>query len=190
MPSRYFFLLVSALLAGCARAAAVPPDAALPLPADQTVDYARDVRPVLAKSCYPCHGPSKQKSGLRLDVKADALKGGDLGPAIIPGKGADSPLVRYVAGLDPDTVMPPKGERLTAAQVGVLLAWINQGAVWPDEAAGGRESVWWSLRPIERPAVPESHIRHLQSAIRLMRFCAPSCKQWGWRRRPRPTAVR
>jgi hypothetical protein len=166
MHGRLIFLLtlLSALLAGCARAAAAPPDAALPPPADRLVDFARDVRPILAKSCYQCHGPSKQKSGLRLHVKADALKGGDLGPAIIPGKGADSPLVRYVAGLHPDMVMPPKGERLAAAQVGVLLAWINQGAVWPDEAAGGRESVWWSLRPIERPAVPE--IPHPASAIR------------------------
>src|SRR5687767_12265641 len=66
------------------------------------IDYGRDVQPILAKACYSCHGPSKQKSGLRLDFKKDALAGGDLGKAIIPEKGADSPLVRYVAGLVPD----------------------------------------------------------------------------------------
>ena len=79
-------------------AADTPP---LPPPLARTVDYVADVQPILAKSCYSCHGPDKQRGGLRLDLKARALKGGDNGAAIVPGKGADSLLVRYVAGLDP-----------------------------------------------------------------------------------------
>ena len=65
---------------------------------------------------------------------------------ILPGKGAESPLVRLAAGAEPDRVMPPKGERLTADQLATLRAWIDQGAGWPRAAADdGRD--WWSLRP-------------------------------------------
>jgi hypothetical protein len=118
------------------------------------VDYVSEVRPILAKSCYSCHGPDKQRGGLRLDVKAAALKGGDSGAVIAPGRGADSVLVRYVAGLDADKVMPPKGERLTANQVAILRTWIDQGAKRPDEGSQATAAIWWSLQPLTRPALP------------------------------------
>ena len=61
------------------------------------VDFVREVRPIFEKHCFECHGEKKRKSGLRLDVKAAALKGGDNhGPDIIPGKAKDSPLIRLV----------------------------------------------------------------------------------------------
>jgi mono/diheme cytochrome c family protein len=138
--------------------AADPPDKTkLPPPANRAVDYGRDIQPIFAKACYRCHGEKKQKSGYRLDLKAVALKGGDIGRAIHTGRSADSPLIHYVAGLNPDMPMPPSGDRLTAEQIGLLRAWIDQGAVWPDSAAGAgsaQEAVWWSLRPLARPAVP------------------------------------
>ena len=114
-----------AIAAGSAFAADLPP------PADRRIDFDRDVRPILVKHCHGCHGPDKQKSGLRLDRKTDAVKGGDDGVVIVPGKSAESLIVQLVAGLDKDRVMPPKGERLTAAQIGILRAWIDQGADWP-----------------------------------------------------------
>src|SRR5262245_22855157 len=156
-----------ALLAVClsiapTRAADKP---SLPPPVDRKVDFARDVRPLFVRHCYACHGPSKQKSNFRLNVKNDALAGGDYGKAILPGKSADSPLIKNVAGVDPDFIMPPDGERLTAAQVGILRAWIDQGADWPDAAdASAANAFWWSLKPIERPQVPS--IRNPQSRIR------------------------
>src|SRR5258707_15771113 len=58
--------------------------------AAETVDYLRDVKPIFAKHCSTCHGAEKQRSGLRLDTAAAALKGGNSGPAFIPGKSADS----------------------------------------------------------------------------------------------------
>jgi mono/diheme cytochrome c family protein len=132
----------------------------LPPPAPRTVDYVADVQPILAKSCYSCHGPDKQHGSLRLDIKARALKGGDTGAFILPGRSADSLLIRYVAGLDPDRQMPPKGERLSAAQVAILRAWIDQGAHWPDTAAGGgAEAAWWSLRPLVKPGLPQLSAR-------------------------------
>ena len=127
----------------------------LPPAAGAAVDFTRDVQPLLTKHCASCHGPEKQKSGLRLDAKAAAFKGGDSGPAFIAGNSAESHLIQLVSGLDPDKVMPPKGERLTAAQVGLLRAWIDQGAVWPDDGKSGRtRSGHWSLQPLKMPAVP------------------------------------
>src|SRR5437588_1170660 len=119
------------------------------------VDFARDVQPIFARSCYSCHGPEKQKSDYRLDSRQVALRGGSIGGAIVPGRGADSKLIQYVAGLDEETLMPPKGEPLTAAEIAVLRAWIDQGAKWPDSADLGRGAAeHWSLKPLIRPAIP------------------------------------
>ena len=123
--------------------------------ADQPVDFARDVKPIFAKSCVSCHGAEKQKSGFRLDRKADALKGGDIGRAIVPGKAADSPLVRYVSGTDPDLAMPPDPKkRLSAKEIALLRAWIDQGANWPEDGSATDPRDWWSLKPLAKPAVP------------------------------------
>src|SRR5262249_25683975 len=78
-------------------------------PPVKRVDFERDVRPIFATVCYECHGPEKQKGDLRLDLKAAALKGGENGPVIVPGKSAESELVRRVAASDGDGRMPPKG---------------------------------------------------------------------------------
>src|SRR5207244_932718 len=66
------------------------------------------------------------------------LKGGDSGPAVLPGKRAESLLIELVQGFDPDNVMPKKGSRLTAEQIGLLRAWIDQGAVWDAGITFGR----------------------------------------------------
>src|SRR5690606_15282083 len=84
------------------------------------VDFDGEVRPILTARCLACHGPDKQKGSLRLDRKSDAFKGGDEGDAIVPGKGIESLIVRLTAGEDEDRVMPPKGGRLTVAQVAIL----------------------------------------------------------------------
>ena len=128
----------------------------LPPPVQRKVDFVKDVQPIFAASCVGCHGPDKQKSGMRLDAKQIALTGGDLGPAILPGKSADSPLIHYVAGLHPEVKMPAEGDPLTAEQIGILRAWIDQGADWPDSATVKVEDKldWWSLKPIAEPEVP------------------------------------
>src|SRR5689334_6184305 len=132
---RTAFLLVLALasqsLPGRAAEVAV---SALPPPAARQVDFIQDVQPLLAERCYSCHGPDKQKGQLRWDSKVSAFQSGDHGPRIVPGDSARSRVIQLVAGLEPDTVMPPKGERLTEAQIGLLRAWIDQGANWPESA--------------------------------------------------------
>src|SRR2546423_1043943 len=126
----------------------------LPPPADRKIDYVKDVQPIFAHACYSCHGDKKQQSSFRLDRKADAFKGGEIGKPIVSGKSADSPLIRYVAGVDKDTKMPPKGDRLTAEQVGVLRAWIDQGADWPESSASADARNHWAFKPPVRPPLP------------------------------------
>ena len=97
------------------------------------VDFARDVRPIFDRHCAECHGDKKQKSGLRLDVKAAAFKGGDgEGPSIVAGKAKESPLIRFVASADPEQRMPPKGDPLSPEEIATLTRWIDEGAAWPD----------------------------------------------------------
>src|SRR6185436_17957001 len=70
----------------------------LPPAVNRPVDFVKDIKPIFEANCVKCHGPEKQKGGLRLDIKAIALKGGDdYAPVIVPGKSADSPLIHFVA---------------------------------------------------------------------------------------------
>jgi mono/diheme cytochrome c family protein len=126
----------------------------LPPPANRAVDFARDIQPIFKANCYLCHGPKKHQSDFRLDQRAAAIRGGLEGPAIVRGKGAESPLIERVASQDPDLFMPPKGDRLTPEQVGLLRAWIDQGAPWPDELANSGTLEHWAFRAPQRPAVP------------------------------------
>jgi mono/diheme cytochrome c family protein len=134
----------------------------IPPAATQPIDFARDIKPLFEASCIKCHGAEKAKNGFRIDSRAHALAGGDHGVDIIPGDSAKSPLVHFVAGLVPDMEMPPKGkgETFTAVQVGLVRAWIDQGAKWDREDVAGdvRKPVdktdWWSLKPLSKSAVP------------------------------------
>jgi hypothetical protein len=125
-------------------------------PTGAPVEFVRDVRPIFQRHCYGCHGPAKQRAGFRLDIKSEAFKGGDkYGPAILRGKASTSPLIQLVSGRDKSLVMPPKGERLSAAQIALLEAWINEGALWPDGIDTSRISSrhdHWSLQPLTSPA--------------------------------------
>ena len=115
-------------------------------PADEEFFEAK-VRPVLAEHCLECHGAEKAKAGLRLDARDAMLKGGDGGPAVVPGKPDESTLVEAIR-YDGDVQMPPKG-KLKDAEIAALTDWVKRGAHWPgpstsDEApprsptAGGR----------------------------------------------------
>ena len=92
--------------------------------------FDKDIKPIFEKSCFECHGDKKHKAKLRLDSLAATLKGGENGKAVVVGKSADSSLVKSVARLVEDDAMPPegKGKPLTAEQIGLIRAWIDQGA--------------------------------------------------------------
>ncbi len=120
-----------------------------------TVEFKRDVQPILERRCYECHGEKKQKSGIRFDRKSTVFAGGDSGkPLVVPGKSAESPLILKVTSTDPDEVMPPKGDKLTEAEVTALRAWIDQGAAWPEEGTQKQKKHWAYEKPVA-PAVPK-----------------------------------
>lgn len=124
--------------------------------AEEAVDFARDIQPLLAKRCQRCHGAEKHEGGLRLDLRRTALQGGDSGDTIVPGSSAKSRLIARVSGQGDDDRMPPEGEPLTEPQIQLLRAWIDQGAAWPDALAGQDVAAeHWSFQPIKRPVVPK-----------------------------------
>ena len=106
----------------------------LPPPAKHKINFVKEILPIFKKHCVKCHGQEKQKSGFRIDVRELALEGGDMGRNIIPDNSAESPLVHFMSGLDEETVMPPKGGVLGDKTLGLIRAWIDQGADWPDGA--------------------------------------------------------
>ena len=137
------------------RAAEQPPG--VPAATDQSVDFARDVQPILEKHCVECHGPRKARGRLRLDLKSAAFKGGMTGPAVVAHKSDDSLLLRRVRGLDGEDRMPLDEEPLTDAQIAVLDRWVAQGAVWPDAGAAiasAESPGHWAYEAPARPPLP------------------------------------
>ena len=119
------------------------------------VDFARDVAPIFENSCVQCHGPKRTENSLRLDDRAALLKGGEHGPAVVPGKAEQSLLVQVITGSHREiAAMPKKGEKLSAAQVGVLKDWINQGLDWPATAKVDKAANHWAFKAPVRPAEP------------------------------------
>jgi len=99
----------------------------LPPSANRKVDFEKDVQPILAQKCYSCHGDEAQQSGLRLDKRQNALRGGDYGPVINVGNSAESKLIKRLVNGDGGLQMPPTGA-LADEEIGILRAWIDQGA--------------------------------------------------------------
>ncbi|MES2595207.1 MAG: DUF1553 domain-containing protein [Verrucomicrobiota bacterium] len=98
-----------------------------------SVDYFKQIQPLLEAKCTECHRGTKAKGGLRLDSFADALKGGKSdGAAIDPGKPDHSALLARIMTDDEDSIMPPKGKPLTKDEISLLTTWIKEGANWPE----------------------------------------------------------
>lgn len=123
--------------------------------AADSVDYVRDVKPILKERCVACHGPLQQKGKLRVDSAALLRQGGRSGSAVEPGASTRSLLIDKITSRD-DGRMPPEGEPLTAKQVAVLRAWIDAGAPAPaDDRPDADPRDHWAFRGPVRPAVPE-----------------------------------
>jgi mono/diheme cytochrome c family protein len=110
----------------------------LPAPANHKIDFAKEIKPIFEASCIKCHGRGRTKGDLSIENRETVLKGGETGPAIAPGRSEESLLIELVAGVDPDNVMPQKGKRLTPEQIGLLRAWIDQGAAWDASISFGK----------------------------------------------------
>jgi hypothetical protein len=118
------------LVAGATLQADVDVSKLPPASTQKDVTFAKDIKPIFEKSCFKCHGEEKQKAKLRVDSIEAIKKGSENGEVIVVGKSEKSSLVHTVAGLVEDTIMPPegKGDPLTKEQIGLIRAWIDQGA--------------------------------------------------------------
>src|SRR5688572_20853772 len=148
-------LLCAAALAGAERAT--------PASSEGIEFFEKKVRPVLVEHCYECHGSTskKIKGGLLLDTREGVLKGGDNGPAIVPGDPEKSLLIKAVRYTDPDLQMPPKDKKLSDAQIADLEAWVKMCAPDPRIATASQKA-WvdpnqkhWAWQPLTKPTVPE-----------------------------------
>jgi len=141
-------------------AAPTPVRAADPT-AEAVAHFEKEVRPLLVEKCQRCHGARKQEAGLRLDSRAAVLKGGDSGPAVVPGQADKGTLLAALNHTGP--VQMPPGGKLSAGQIAAVARWITDGAVWPDESgpvttrpAGitAADRNHWAFRPVADPPPP------------------------------------
>ncbi|MEN9575777.1 MAG: hypothetical protein RL514_3632 [Verrucomicrobiota bacterium] len=133
---------------------------------DQLQFFEKKIRPVLAEHCYSCHSAKaeKLKGGLYVDSKEGLLKGGTSGPALVPGKPEKSLLLKDLKSTNPDDMMPPKGDRLSAQVIADFETWIRMGAPDPRKDASGAVAAlkvdWdkarehWAYQPVKAPTVP------------------------------------
>jgi hypothetical protein len=120
-----------------------------------SVDYVRDVKPILTRHCVACHGAKVAKAGLRLDTSAAIHRGSKAGPAIVPGQSDESALIEAVLGDGATERMPLKQPPLSEAQIATLRGWIDQGAIGPKTETPGEAVVeHWSFRAPSQPRVP------------------------------------
>ena len=122
----------------------------------QTVDFKRDIQPILENRCWDCHSADAQEGDLRLDQRLGMLRGGGSGiAAIVPGKPDQSYLLDVISHRDPDLKMPPESDRIPEKEINLLTQWIQQGAIWPgqEEVDSKLESDHWAFQPIVRPQV-------------------------------------
>ena len=141
---------------GTSRCAAEPTKAQLDF-------FESRIRPILDHHCYECHSQEsgKSKGGLQLDTRDAVLKGGNTGPALVPGSPEKSLLITAVRYVDPDLKMPPKNKKLSDAQIADLRTWVKMGAPDPRGTAvasgknhGGDAKKHWAFQPVKRPAPP------------------------------------
>ncbi|MEM6691615.1 MAG: PSD1 and planctomycete cytochrome C domain-containing protein [Planctomycetota bacterium] len=116
----------------------------------QSIDYTRDIQPILASRCYSCHGPDEAESGVRFDDRESVIAEAESGEfPIVPGDAeASEMLVRVLLEDDDYSRMPPEGDALTEAQIEALRKWINEGAPYKQH---------WAYEPVASVAVPQGH---------------------------------
>ena len=117
------------------------------------IDFAHEVVPILRKHCSECHTGDKKKGGFSMNTRASLLEGGENGVVVVPGQAQKSKILEVIVSADPDIRMPPKGERLSPAEVTTLRSWVAQGAVWTDGFAFKQPAYEPPLRP-RQPVLP------------------------------------
>ena len=158
----------------------------------EEIDFATQIKPLLAAKCFDCHAADTQESHLRLDRRAAMLRGGDSGePAIVVGNSEGSHLIKLVRGEEAGKLMPPdEANRLSRDEIELLRTWIDQGVVWPGPDGADEELAekidHWSFQPVRRtppPAMNDPWIANGIDAFILQKQTAHSLS-------PNPQAAR
>lgn len=123
-----------------------------------TPDFDREIKPFVVRSCVSCHNAESKRGGFRMDSARAILKGGNSGPAVLPGKSSESLILHALTGKENVEQMPPKGPKLSKDEISLLRSWIDSGAKLPASEALAVEDVkkttHWSFLPITKPALP------------------------------------
>lgn len=144
------------------------------IPADEF--FEKKVRPALVAHCLPCHDAKKARGGLRVDSRAALLKGGDVGPAIVPGNPAKSRLIHAIGYKDVDLLMPPRA-KLPDSVIADLTRWVADGAKWPGDGPApppgdidipARKAAHWVWQPLADPAIPDAGVWATSSVDRFL----------------------
>lgn len=129
-------------------------------PGDDERYFETHIRPILAQHCFECHGATKQWAELRLDNRPSALKGGETGPAVVPGKPDESRLIEVIQYSEYDSQMPPDG-KLSDEEIARLTEWVAKGVPWPESAQAEVEEDYftqakshWAFQPVTKPEIP------------------------------------
>jgi mono/diheme cytochrome c family protein len=147
--------------------------------------FEKKIRPLLVEHCYQCHSrdSEKLKGGLLLDSRDGVLKGGETGPAIVPGDPEKSLLIKAVRYLDKELQMPPKDKKLSDAQIADLVAWVKMGAPDPritdarnEGPVTAKAKTWWAFQPVQKPAVPGTDQRNPIDAFINAKLAAAQVK--------------
>jgi len=143
----------------------------------RTIDFRRDVRPILSNHCFQCHGPdaAHREAGLRLDLRSGVLGEDGQGAVVVPGRPEASELFSRITTHDATLRMPPAdaGKPLSDQQIATIRRWIEEGAVWQEH---------WSYTPVVRPAVPAIDGPGIRNDID--RFVAAKLREQGLRPSP------
>ncbi|QDT65141.1 PSD1 and planctomycete cytochrome C domain-containing protein [Calycomorphotria hydatis] len=116
--------------------------------AQEQISFGREIKPILARHCFACHGPDVSESGLRLDEAESTLRAADSGEkAVLAGLPEESELIRRISSTDSFERMPPEGKGLSDEEIVLLKNWITQGAKWEKH---------WAFEPVKQPAIPQA----------------------------------
>jgi YHS domain-containing protein len=155
----------------------------IPALVQRTVNFSKEVRPLLAARCGSCHLNGKKSGGFRMDSRELFLKGGDAGPAVEIGQSGESRLIKLVAALEADNRMPPEGPILSNEHVGILRAWIDQGLKWEEDSKAVKPPEQLTAAEAEAAGLcavrkaPSKLIYHTTVGEKKYHFCTPECKK-------------
>ncbi|MEX2382530.1 MAG: PSD1 and planctomycete cytochrome C domain-containing protein [Opitutales bacterium] len=136
-------------------ASSVASRAGIPPPAGKEIHFIADIKPILEASCIECHGDGRTRGDFSINTRENLLRGSDYGPVVVPGKSEESYLIELVAAIDPDNFMPNEGPLLSAEEVGLLRAWIDQDLPWEEGFTFRTHRETVRLAP-RRPDLPAS----------------------------------